>query len=340
MIGVGIGILQKRKTLGTAFKWVIPISGNPLAPETPTNGTIVFSATQDLTVEATGDAVIVSTTRAADDTFRRHTVVVSCVNGGSGSIVVKQSNKVVSLGNHRGALEPTVNFYTGTNATAPRLSWNLNDTPVNCQKIRQSTAYANILPTTGNRALPTGLTFLQLSGNNINWTYNGALPTGLTYLLLIGTNINWTYNGAMPTGLTFLQLIGTNINWTYNGALPTGLTYLHLEGANINWTGALLGRVTGTPKPNMLLVLFLNYRNPSDTMDYTDLLSLLDSLINNVGTLPTTVIIREQIADNVTAIAAAEPVIDGTQAEQCKYFINLIKSTKGVTTFTLNTTNI
>jgi hypothetical protein len=97
---------------------------------------------------------------------------------------------------------------------------------------------------TYNGALPTGLTgltYLLLSGNSIAWTYNGALPTGLTYLLLSGNSIAWTYNGALPTGLTYLFLEGASIAWTYNGALPTGLTYLWMVGASIAWTynGAL-----------------------------------------------------------------------------------------------------
>jgi hypothetical protein len=100
-------------------------------------------------------------------------------------------------------------------------------------------------------ALPTGLTYLYLSGNSISWTYSGALPTGLTTLLLSGNSISWTYSGALPTGLTYLYLSGTSISWTYSGALPTGLTYLYLSGTSISWTysGAL---------PTGLITLYLS----------------------------------------------------------------------------------
>jgi len=406
MIGIGSTILRKR-LIYSRQDLVLPVSGRTSG--TPTNGTITFSATADLTVEATGSVVIVSTTRANDALFggvqlRVHTVVISCPNNESGTLIIKRADRIRSFGNHRGTNNPNVNFYAGTDASMPIVSWNLNNLPALTQKITQPTL-TTALPTTGNKALPTGLTFLYLSGSNINWTYTGALPTGLTYLyldgnnihwtytgalptgltylylsgsninwtytgalptgltflLLSGNNIHWTYTGALPTGLTFLYLLGNNINWTYTGALPTGLTYLvllgnninwthtgalptgltllYLSGNNINWTGNILGN-TGSPKPNMTSLQLLDYRAGTNTMDYVDLIPLLNSVLNNTGTLPTTVIIREQIAANVTAIAAATADEFGTDAEQAKYLINSIKSTKGVSTFTLNTTNI
>ncbi|OQY76167.1 MAG: hypothetical protein B6D44_00135, partial [Ignavibacteriales bacterium UTCHB2] len=110
-------------------------------------------------------------------------------------------------------------------------------------------------------------------------------------------------------------------------------------GANINWTGNVLGNPS-TPKPNMTFFQLLNFRNPSDNMDYADLISILNSILDNVGTVPTTILIHEQIPANVTAINAATPDEFGSDPERAKYLINLIKSTKGVTTFTLNTTDI
>ncbi len=96
-------------------------------------------------------------------------------------------------------------------------------------------------------ALPTGLTYLLLSGNSIAWTYTGALPTGLTYLYLLGSSIAWTYTGALPTGLTSLSLPSTAIAWKYTVALSTELTYLHLSGSSIagTYTGALPTGWTG-----------------------------------------------------------------------------------------------
>lgn len=317
--------------------WVMPISGNPTNPATPTNGIIRFSATEDLDVTATGDAVLVSNVKSDDGSLRLHTVTISCPNGGSGSIVVEGREKVRSLGNHLGASLPNANYYTGTNTTAPRLTWNLNHAPTLCEKIWQNTGYTDLLPVVGNTALPAGLTLVNLRGANIAWAYTGSLPTGLTYVFLEGNNIAWSYSGALPAGLTFLCLDGTGIVWTHSGAFPIGLTTLLINGASINWTGNVLGNV-GASKPNMTLLQLLVYRTTD--MDYTDLISILESILDNVGTVPTTIIIRAQIAANVTAINSATPDEFGTDPERAKYLINLIKSSKSVTTFTLNATNI
>ena len=290
--------------LGSKLKaWVIPITGR--SSGTPTAGTMVFSATEDMTLTASGD-VSISVVRAADSIYRRHTVTINCPNGGSGTIRVPDRSKIVAMGNHNGISNPNVNFYTGTNATAPILAWNLNDLGANVQKIRQLTEYTVILPATGNRALPTGLTYLGLSGTNINWTYTGALPTGLTYLYLLGTNINWTYSGALPTGLTALVLSGTNINWTYTGALPTGLTTLYLLGTNINWTGLDISGTGNITDANGFRLL--KYR--ISKMSSPDMVTLLTSLTNRVGGLPATITINDYAdalappAEVVAAVAA------------------------------------
>jgi len=215
--------------------WDIPITGRA-GGTVATNGTMVFSAETDIGVESYGGVNIVSVTRAADGAYRSHTVVFSCMNTVNGGIKVYNSEKVVSLGNHNGFANPSTNFYSGVDATAPILNWNLNQIPVNVRKIRQVTELLTSLPTIGNGAMPLGLTYLTLLGININWTWNGGLPVGLTYLWLAGTNINWTWNGGLPVGLTHINLQGNNINWTWNGAMPVGLTLLYLLGANINWT--------------------------------------------------------------------------------------------------------
>jgi len=236
MIGRGIQIPQRKIFAAPVADLVFLVQGQ--SSGTPTNGTVVISATDDIDVEATGSLNIVSVTRSDDAGFRRHDVVISIPNNESGNLVFKDKDKIRSYGNHNGVSFPSVTFYTGVNTTSPILNWNLNDIPSGVEKIRQVTPYLNILPTTGNEAIPTGLTYLVLVGSNINWTYTGALPTGLTALWLDGANINWTYTGALPTGLTYLHLQGSNINWTYTGALPTGLTFLRLNAANINWTYA------------------------------------------------------------------------------------------------------
>jgi len=173
--------------------YILDVTGT--ANATPTDGTLVFSATEDLTVVSTGD-VGVSTAREDDATFRQHTVTVTCPTAGSGTIIVKNGmSKIVSLGNHRGALTPNVNFYTGTYDSAPILHWDLDKTPKTVQKIRQVTAYTVILPATGTKAMPTDLTYLLLSGNNINWTGWGLQPA-------------WTASARVLTALNFLVNIG------------------------------------------------------------------------------------------------------------------------------------
>jgi hypothetical protein len=235
-MSVGSVNLQKGDFTLTEINSVYTLAVEGQASGTPTNGTIVFSALENLSVYADGDVVIESVTRSDDDIYRQHSVAISCPNNGSGNVHIRGKECIVSLGNHGGSSSPSVNFYTGNDTTSPKVNWNLDHIPNALQKIRQMTAYSVILYTSGGGALPTGLTYLALDGNNINWTYSGALPTGLTYLRLNSNNINWTYSGTLPTGLTSLLLDGNNINWTYSGALPTGLTYLYLNGSNINWT--------------------------------------------------------------------------------------------------------
>jgi len=190
---------------------------------------------------------------------------------------------------------------------------------------------------TYNGALPTDLTYLHLDGDNINWTYNGALPTDLTYLRLYSNNINWTYNGALPTGITYLRLYGAGINWTYSGALPTGITYLYLTGNGINWTysGAL---------PTGITFLYLNSDNINWTgldigdtgnityfylnnyrvakMSSSDMITLLTQMENRTGSLPATVTIND-FQDYASPPAGVTDAVDS------------LKTAKSITTVTL-----
>jgi len=284
---------------------------------------------------------IVSVTRSDDAGFRRHDVVISIPNNESGNLVFKDKHKIRSYGNHGGVSGPNVNFYTGANTTAPILNWNLNDIHSGVEKIRQQTAYSTILPTTGNEAMPTGLTYLVLNGANINWTYAGAIPTGLTFLVLNGANINWTYTGALPTGLTALGLIGSNINWTYTGALPTELTSLQLSGANINWTGTTFGRDTA-PFTNFAFFQLANYRNPGNNLTSAELITMCQNLMNRCGNLPSLITIREyDLNPSIAAIQGATPDEFGTTEEQIRYWIDQVKNkAPGTRTFQLNLTSI
>jgi len=197
--------------------------------------------------------------------------------------------------------------------------------------------YGDSINWTYNGALPTGLTNLYLYGDSINWTYNGALPTGITYLYLNGDGINWTYNGALPTGLTNLYLRSSNINWTYNGALPTGLTYLYLIRDNINWTynGALPTGLTylylnGSSinwtgldigdTGNITYFYLTNYRVAK--MSSADMITLLTQMENRTGSLPATVTIND-FQDYASPPQAVTDAVDS------------LKIAKGITTVTL-----
>jgi len=265
--------------------WIISIIGQTAG--TTTAGTMVISCTEDITITKTGD-VTISVAQAADDIYRKHTVTINCPNNGSGTVVIPDRTKVVSLGNHLGASNPTIDFYVGVNTTAPILTWNLNDIPATCLKIRENEQYTIILPTTGNT----------------------ALPTGLTYLWLYGINIAWTYTGALSVELTFLLLRGDNIAWTYTGALQTGLTYLYLRGAKIDWTGL---DISGTG--NITMFTLYDYRIAK--MSSADMVTLLTNLTNRVGDLPATVTINDYadyasppqaVTDAVAALKIAKSI--------------------------------
>ena len=88
-------------------------------------------------------------------------------------------------------------------------------------------------------ALPTGLTYLLLSGNSISWTYNGALPTGLTYLLLIGNSISWTGLDVGNNGnISVVSLINYRVDKMSSADMITLLTQL------TNRTGSLPSAIT------------------------------------------------------------------------------------------------
>jgi uncharacterized protein YjbI with pentapeptide repeats len=236
-------------------------------------------------------------------------------------------------------------------------SLNIND--ISDYMVNLEYLYLRDVTATGNKALPTDITYLFLSGANINWTYEGALPADITYLYLNGANINWTYTGALPADITSLYLNGANINWTYEGALPADITYLYLNGANINWTytGALPTGITNLSLsganinwtysgalPTNITYLFLNgakinwtgldignngnitvlslidYR--VEKMSSADMVTLLTQMKNRTGTLPATVTIN----DYADYALPPQAVTDAVAA---------LKTAKSITTVTL-----
>ncbi|MDP2237003.1 MAG: hypothetical protein Q8J88_11265 [Bacteroidales bacterium] len=195
----------------------------------------------------------------------------------------------------------------GTAATG--ITWN-NSNPM------PSTLTSLVLQATNfiwayNGALPAGLTSLTAQGAGFRWTYNGALPTGLTYLLIQSTGGNWTYNGPLPTGLTFIQILSNSVYYTYDGPLPTGLTYLYLSGSNLNWT---ILDVSGTS--NLSQFYLQDYRQVKMTNE--ELITLLTSMTNRVGALPSSCVIGDyanhsnppqSVVDAIAVLKAAKPNI-------------------------------
>jgi hypothetical protein len=305
---------------------------------TPTNGTVVFSATTDVNVWTTGQAVIVSETRAADDVFRVHTIVISCPNNASGFLVIGDAYKIRSLGNHRGSLDPNVGFYAGTDSTSPIIGLNLNSIPSLVQKIAQLAGFSTAFVTTGNQAMPSGLVYLWLNGNGISWTYTGPLVENILTLVLSSSGIAWTHSGALPTTLARATLEGNFIAWTHSGALPTTLANITLSGNLISWTGTEFGRASA-PFANFTSFRLLNFRNPNSTVTPAELITLLQGLVNRVGTLPSSPVVtiaEYDLSVPIATIQSATPDIAGTTAEQIRYWIDEVKIKS--TNFTLNNT--
>ena len=263
----------------TATNWVLPVTGRTSG--TATEGTLVVSTSENITPTVTGD-VTISVTQTADDVYVKHTITVNCPNNGSGTIIIHDSTKVVSLGNHRGSTNtPNVDFYAGNPSTAPILTWNMNLIPSTVKKINQATALANILPTTGNQALPS-ITNLKLYGNNIAWSYSGALPSTL---------------------VAFTFYLAGEIAWSYSGNLPSNSVIIYLYGSKIDWTGL---SISGSN--NIATLELRKFRQVKLTS--AEMLTFINSLINRVGTLPAT----GTINDYADYAAPTQAVLDAKAA--------------------------
>lgn len=238
--------------------WVIPVTGR--SSGTPTNGTIVFSATEDLFITKTGD-VTINITRGSDGTHRQHTIVVSCPNGGSGTIEIVGRDKIKSLGNYNGTSLPNVNFYSGVDATMPILTIQIGSIPANIEKVTSTAILVTSLNITGVGGWPSGLKVLNVYGGS------------------------WEYSGSMPSSLEYLYLVGNSIKYTYNGSFPQALTFVQINGMSINWTGLNVGEA------NLTTLTLTNYRNAK--MSSADMLTFLNHLTTRTGTLPSTITIND-----------------------------------------------
>jgi len=268
----------------TNVRWILPVAGRTSG--TATAGTMVISTTEDITPTVTGD-VTISVAQAADGSYRKHTLTVNCPNNGSGTIIIPDRSKVVTLSDHAGAMLPQTIFYAGTAATAPIVTLDLNKIPATVLRIHQN-AVGSILVVTGNTALPANMNYLKFDGDNISYTYTGSLPSGLTYLFLRGTGIAITSNSPLPSGITNFYITGNLIDLTFN-------------------------TVTGTA--NITTLNLLNHR--ISKMSSADMVTLLDSLRTKTGTLPTIITINDYadyasppqtVVDAVAALKTAKSI--------------------------------
>ena len=287
-------------------RWVIPVEGRSDVVATP--GTLVFTATEDISLSSEGD-VVISVVNTNDSTFRRHTVTVNCPNNGEGKIIINDKSKIVSWGNHNGTSNSTIPLYDGTDLTIPKITVSLNDAPVNCEKINQSKQLA-ALSLTGDSALPINLKFLSLGGARYSYLYTGALPSGITYLRL--ANVKYIADVKdLPSGLEYLELIGvTNPVFFGNAALPTGITSLKINAGTSNLTEINIG-----DSGDLTFLNLQDYR--IEKMSSTDMVTFLTNLKNRTGALPATITINDYadyalppstVEDAVAALKAAKSI--------------------------------
>jgi hypothetical protein len=155
-----------------------------------------------------------------------------------------------------------------------------------------------------------------------------AFPN-LEQLRISGTSY---FNNELPVMLNYLN-ITAGINWIHNGILPPLINFLNMASNTINWTGFDL---SGTA--NIVTFNLVNF--VTTAMTSTQLIALLTSMAGRTGNLPATCTIGDYSEDpSLAAITAADPVVDGTAAEQIKYWINKVKTDKSVTTLKLNGTD-
>jgi len=154
----------------------------------------------------------------------------------------------------------------------------------------------------------------------------GALPTGLTYLLLAGNNITWTSpaNYSLPTGLTYLYLSGEKINFRWNtdtafNGTATISTFLLADYRLTNY-------VTGAELLNLLKSMATRIGGANGTLPATCTVKEYD----DSGDLET------DPSPKVAVINAATPLVGGNTAQQLKYWINKVVDDTGCNTLALS----
>lgn len=265
----------------TNITYIIDVAGR--ASGTATAGTLIISFTEDVALTVTGD-VAISVVRANDSIYRKHTVTVNCPNTKTGTIVIPDKSKLISLADHNGASLPNNELYSGTTGTSPILTLDFNKLPDTLLKIKKSNATTDNLFITGSK-LPTSLIHCYLSSDNISLNMTGALPSLPQKLYFISENITYTYAGSLP----------------YSEAI-------FLSGAKLNWTGLNIGA------GNISVFLLSNYRVAK--MSSADMITLLTNLTNRLGLMPASITINdyEDYASPPAGVTTAVNLLKSTKS--------------------------
>lgn len=279
----------------TNLKWILPFTGP--TGGTPTTGVINMSLTEDVTPTATGDVTFTKAI-ANDGIYVRHNLTVSCPVGGSGTIVFPDRNKIVALCNVNGTSNPTFTFYTVNNATGPRLTLEPSDIPSTVLKIRQNAAYIDAFKST--------LTDVHV-----------PLPPNIIYFYIdAGSNFHWKHEGQLPSSLTFAYIRGGTMKFIKNGGtLPQSMIFLVLDSAGHDFVNTDF-----SGNGNITTFALTNWRVTKIGND--EMITILNSLKNRVGTLPATITIN----DYANSGAVPQAVTDA---------VNQLKAAKSITTVNL-----
>ncbi len=159
-------------------------------------------------------------------------------------------------------------------------------------------------------------TLIEFVLSNTTWTSTQDMPPNMeTWYLSLPATGSWSSSSAMPSTLKSLTLLSATITYTPpNTVWPSGITYLNFQNCTQVHIAALDFSGTG----NITYFLLNKWR----TVKLTDaeMVSVLESLTNRVGSLPASITIRDYKATPTAEVIAA---------------VDALKLAKNITTVTL-----
>lgn len=139
----------------------------------------------------------------------------------------------------------------------------------------------------------------------------GDTPEGLTYVNIQSTSITANFTKSIGNVVQYLRLdVGNNFKFTFNGNLTPVAFYIRLNGNALNYTGL---DISGSG--NLVTFDLINYR--TDKMSSADMVTILTSLTNRTGTLPSMITINDYadyasppqaVTDAVAALKIAKSI--------------------------------